>query len=82
MSRVLIYLHADPAPADFETSDKPTIDALRTSFPHQSQLVMASEARDALTKLRPLWAATLGSLEESSMVTIAFTDDLDPRPSP
>jgi hypothetical protein len=35
---------------------------------------MASEARDALTKLRPLWAATLGSLEESSMVTLAFED--------
>jgi hypothetical protein len=81
MSSVAIYLHAE-GPPDLTTTDAATVQALRLSFPHQSQLVMASEARDALSKLRPLWAATLGSLEESSMVTIAFTDDLDPRPSP
>jgi hypothetical protein len=73
MSSASIFLHAE-GPPDFETTDAATVQSLRLSFPHQSQLVMASEARDALTKLRPLWAATLGSLEESSMVTLAFED--------
>jgi hypothetical protein len=74
MSRVLIYLHADPAPADFETSDAPTIDALRSSFPSPSNLVMASELERALRPIRPLWAKRLEGMEEASMVTVKFED--------
>jgi hypothetical protein len=74
MSRVLIYLHADPAPADFETSDKPTIDALRSSFPSKSNLVMASELESALRPIRPLWAKTLEAFEEAHMVRLEFEE--------
>ena len=73
MSSVRIYLHAE-GPPDLETTDPSTVEALRSAFPEQSQLVHASEAHEALLKLRPLWAATLSSLEESSMVTIAFSE--------
>jgi hypothetical protein len=72
MSRVLIYLHADPAPADFETSDKPTIDALRNSFPSKSNLIHAHEVEPVLRKLHPEFAKTLARLEEPSMVTVEF----------
>jgi hypothetical protein len=74
MPSVLIYLHAEPAPADFETSDKPTIDALRTSFPSRSNLVHAHELERALRPIRPLWAKRLEGMEEASMVTVKFED--------
>ena len=73
MSRASIFLHAE-GPPDLETSDPSTVEALRSAFPEQSQLVMASEAREALMKLRPLWAATLKGCEESHMVTVRFED--------
>jgi hypothetical protein len=73
MSRVLIYLHAE-APADFETSDKPTIDALRLSFPSKSNLVYAHELESVLRPIRPLWAKRLEGMEEASMVTVWFED--------
>jgi hypothetical protein len=71
MSSVAIHLHAE-GPPDLTTTDAATVQALRSSFPSPSNLIMASEAMEALAKVRPMWAKTLEGMEEAHMVEVRF----------
>jgi hypothetical protein len=73
MPSVKIYLHAE-GPPDLTTTDAATVQALRLSFPSRSSRVMASEAMEALAKVRPMWAKRLEGMEEAAMVTVRFED--------
>jgi hypothetical protein len=74
MPTVAIHKHPLPSPADFETSDTATVEALRKTYPHNETIV---PVRDLAIQLRivgrNLWSNVLDGLEEAHCVTVRFT---------
>ncbi len=73
MADLSIQIHAD-GPADLQTSDAATVDALRRAYPVTPALVGVRELALVLRVAgQGLWADRLDALEEAHMVTLTIS---------